>query len=45
MCLEHAGKKMSPLKTMNPLWLSPGIQDSVSIEKILVIVLHKLPQE
>ena len=45
MCLECAGKKMPPLETVNPVRLSPGLQDSVSGEEILVIVLHKLPQE
>jgi len=38
-------KKMLHLETVNPLWLSPGLQDSASGEEILVIVLHKLPQE
>lgn len=46
MCLECAGKKkMPPLETANPLSLSPGLQDSDSGEEIVVIVLHKLPQE
>lgn len=45
MCLEHPGIKMPPLETVNSLRLSPGLQDSVSGEEILVIVLHKLPQE
>lgn len=45
MFLECAGKKIPPLETVNPLSLCPGLQDSVSGEEILVIVLHKLPQE